>query len=152
MQAAIDTACTAAPARWTRRYLKSRLVRAFQNIQGIAIHSPRMFETLDLDGARVSDLDLVHLTARYLPRDSEARLALLVRARAMARVVGLPASDWYRGKGWDYRKFMAQCAIAAEAIVEGLNRDGVALEPGAMLLTELQPFGAQYPREGRKAP
>src|SRR5215203_5507372 len=75
--------------KWTPELLGSRLIEAFRGMPGTAIFSPRVNDLRPARPSqqgrdRASQLGLIGLTARYVPRESQERVALFTWARARA--------------------------------------------------------------------
>lgn len=112
---------------WTSEILSERLVAAFRAMPYVPIYSPkrnallvalRPSQTISTEALYA----LVGLTARYVPRESKARLALLTQARAKAGL-GASVSEFCREMGWPRATFHLRLILATKMVVDGLNRD-----------------------------
>ena len=129
---------------WTPELLGSRLIEAFRGMPGTAIFSPRVNDLRPCRPSqqgsdRASQLALIGLTARYVPRESRERLAILTWARARAGH-GTSVSEFCREMGWDRGAFELMRNRAARAIADGLNQD--ARGPSGTKTDTLLPPGA----------
>jgi hypothetical protein len=127
---------------WTKPVLLEVLTEAFRTLPDLPVWSPRKntFVLVEVPGVILrpppTPLELVGLTSHYLLREGRKRQQLLSWCRARAR--GASFAGVCRELGWNEKTADRNRRRGARMVVEGLNRDGVAVtlsHPGEPVLT-----------------
>jgi hypothetical protein len=111
--------------QWTPELVCQRMIEAFRKLPKVPVYSPRP-EVLQVALPRQrkpAELDLISMSAHYLPRNSDERRFLL--AWASARASGRSVREVCREMHWPRENVRRKRHKACRVIADGLNRDGI---------------------------
>lgn len=101
-------------------------MQAFREMQGRGLYSPCRNEFRPVAGQRMSGIDLISVTSRFLGRDSFDRQALLTWARAKA---GGPSVRMICGEmGWTRSTFEEARRRGSRAVADSILAEIRAVE------------------------